>query len=259
MIYEIKDLRFAYSIGGKDILDGISLDIEKGDVLSVLGPNGAGKSTLLLCMMNLLKPQMGSILVDGKRISEMSPQELAKKVSFVPQNLKPVFGYSVFEFVLMGRAPLISPLGRPGKADKAAAYEAIEKMGLTELADRPCTEISGGEMQQAAIARAIVRKPQVILFDEPTAHLDFGNQLRTLKIIKELSREGYTTVITTHNPDHAIMLGGRAAILDKQGKITLGSTDELITEDILSKVYNADLKIRYLEELGRKICLYPNI
>lgn len=259
MIYEIKDLRFAYSIGGKDILDGISLDIEKGDVLSVLGPNGAGKSTLLLCMMNLLKPQMGSILVDGKSISEMSPQELAKKVSFVPQNLKPVFGYSVFEFVLMGRAPLISPLGRPGKSDKAAAYEAIEKMGLTELADRPCTEISGGEMQQAAIARAIVRKPQVILFDEPTAHLDFGNQLRTLKIIKELSREGYTTVITTHNPDHAIMLGGRAAILDKKGKITLGSTDELITEDILSKVYNADLKIRYLDELGRKVCLYPNI
>ena len=104
-----------------------------------------------------------------------------------------------------------------------------------------------------------MRKPQVILFDEPTAHLDFGNQLRTLKIIKELSREGYTTVITTHNPDHAIMLGGRAAILDRQGKITLGSTEELITEDILGKVYNAELKIRYLEELGRNVCLYPNI
>lgn len=259
MIYEIKDIRFAYDAGGKNVLDGISLEIEKGDVLSVLGPNGAGKSTLLLCMMNLRRPQSGSILVDRKSISEMSPQELSRKVSFVPQNLKPVFGYSVLEFVLMGRAPLISPLGRPGKADKAAAYEAIEKMGLLELADRPCTEISGGEMQQAAIARAIVRKPQVILFDEPTAHLDFGNQLRTLKIIKELSREGYTTVITTHNPDHTIMLGGRAAILDRQGKITLGSTEELITEDILGKVYNAELKIRYLEELGRNVCLYPNI
>ncbi len=259
MIYEINDLRFAYDTGGRNVLDGVSLDIEKGDVLSILGPNGAGKSTLLTCMMNLNKSQSGSILVEGKSIAEMSPQELARKVSFVPQNLKPVFGYSVLEFVLMGRAPLISALGRPGKEDKAAAYEALEKIGLLELADRPYTEISGGEMQQASIARAIVRRPQVILFDEPTAHLDYGNQLRTLKVIKELSREGYTTVITTHNPDHAIMLGGRAAILDKQGKITLGSTDELITEEILSKVYHAELKIRYIEELGRKVCLYPNI
>lgn len=259
MIYEIKDLRFAYNSGSRNVLDGVSFDIEKGDVLSILGPNGAGKSTLLTCMMALNTPQSGSVLVDGKSIFDMSAQELAKKVSFVPQNLKPVFGYSVLEFVLMGRAPLISALGRPGKEDKAAAFEALEKMGLLELADRPYTEISGGEMQQASIARAIVRKPQVILFDEPTAHLDFGNQLRTLKVIKELSREGYTTVITTHTPDHAIMLGGRAAILDRQGKITVGSTDELLTEESLSEVYNAELKIRYFEELGRKICLYPNI
>lgn len=259
MIYEIKDLRFAYNSGSRNVLDGISFGIEKGDVLSILGPNGAGKSTLLTCMMALNTPQSGSVLVDGKSVFDMSPQELAKKVSFVPQNLKPVFGYSVLEFVLMGRAPLISALGRPGKEDKAAAFEALEKMGLLELADRPCTEISGGEMQQASIARAIVRKPQLILFDEPTAHLDFGNQLRTLKVIKDLSREGYTTVITTHTPDHAIMLGGRAAILDRQGKITVGSTDELLTEERLSEVYNAELKIRYFEELGRKICLYPNI
>ena len=259
MIYEIKDLRFAYNSGSRNVLDGVSFDIGKGDVLSILGPNGAGKSTLLTCMMALNTPQSGSVLVDGKSIFDMSAQELAKKVSFVPQNLKPVFGYSVLEFVLMGRAPLISALGRPGKEDKAAAFEALEKMGLLELADRPYTEISGGEMQQASIARAIVRKPQVILFDEPTAHLDFGNQLRTLKVIKELSREGYTTVITTHTPDHAIMLGGRAAILDRQGKITVGSTDELLTEESLSEVYNAELKIRYFEELGRKICLYPNI
>ena len=132
-------------------------------------------------------------------------------------------------------------------------------MGLSELADRPYTEISGGEMQQASIARAIVRKPEVILFDEPTAHLDFGNQLRTLRVIKELSREGYTTVITTHNPDHAILLGGTAAILSRDGKLRTGPTQELITEETLSEVYNSELKIRYIEELGRRVCLYPNI
>lgn len=259
MVYEVKDLCFAYPGSSRTVLDDVSLEIENGSVLSILGPNGAGKSTLLNCMMNLLNPRSGSISVNGRDIQTMSAQELAKTVSFVPQNLKPVFGYSVLEFVLMGRAPLISALGRPGKEDKLAAYEALEKMGLSHLAERPYTEISGGEMQQASIARAIVRKPQVILFDEPTAHLDFGNQLRTLKVIKELSREGYTTVITTHNPDHAIMLGGGAAILDRDGKITVGSTDELLTEERLSRVYNAELRIRYMEELGRKVCLYPNI
>jgi len=259
MIYELKNVRFAYSGSYRQVLDGVSLGIERGDVLSILGPNGAGKSTLLTCMMALNTPQTGEIYVDGKSITELSARELAKTVSFVPQNLKPVFGYTVLEFVLMGRAPLISALGRPGKEDMTAAYEALEKMGLSELAHRPYTEISGGEMQQASIARAIVRKPQVILFDEPTAHLDFGNQLRTLKVIKELSREGYTTVITTHNPDHAIMLGGKAAILSREGKITVGSTEELVTEENLKRVYNAELKIRYIEELGRNVCLYPNI
>ncbi|MDO4815780.1 MAG: ABC transporter ATP-binding protein [Bacillota bacterium] len=259
MIYEIKDLRFAYPGSSRQVLNGVSLSIEQGDVLSILGPNGAGKSTLLTCMMALNKPQTGKILVDGKGLEEMTAQELAKKVSFVPQNLKPVFGYTVLEFVLMGRAPLISALGRPGKEDRYAAFEALEKMGLKDLADRPYTEISGGEMQQASIARAIVRKPEVILFDEPTAHLDFGNQLRTLKVIKELSGEGYTTVITTHNPDHAIMLGGRAAILNKEGKLMAGSTEELVTEENLRTVYNSELKIRYIEELGRNVCLYPNI
>ena len=258
MIYEISGLRFAYP-SGRDVLDGVSLGIEKGEVLSVLGPNGAGKSTLLGCMMALLRPQAGSITVGGRDIFTMSPQELAKKVSFVPQNLRPVFGYTVFEFVLMGRTPLISALGRPGAEDKKAAHEALERMGLSELADRPYTEISGGEMQQASIARAIVRKPEVILFDEPTAHLDFGNQLRTLRVIKELSREGYTTVITTHNPDHAILLGGTAAILSRDGKLRTGPTQELITEETLSEVYNSELKIRYIEELGRRVCLYPNI
>ena len=170
-----------------------------------------------------------------------------------------MFGYTVLEFVLMGRAPLVSALGRPGAEDKKAAYAALEKMGLLELADRPYTEISGGEMQQATIARAIVRKPEVILFDEPTAHLDFGNQLRTLRVIKELSREGYTVVITTHNPDHAILLGGRAAILSREGTLRTGTAEELITEETLGEVYNSELKIRWIDELGRRVCLYPNI
>lgn len=259
MIYEIKDLRFRYPGTEREVLCGIDLDIERSDVLSILGPNGAGKSTLLGCMMNLNHPSSGSVSVGGRNISVMTARELAARVSFVPQNIRPVFGYTVLEFVTMGRAPMISALGRPGEKDREAAMEALEKMGIGQLAGRPFTEISGGEMQQATIARAIVRKPEVILFDEPTAHLDFGNQLRTLRVIKRLSEEGYTTVITTHNPDHAIMLGGRAAILDRNGKLLSGSTEEIVNEENLSTIYNSELKIRYIEEAGRRVCLYPEL
>lgn len=259
MIYEISKLRFSYPGSEREVLCGVELTIERGDVLSILGPNGAGKSTLLSCMMNLYRPKSGLITVDGRNIAEMTARELAGKVSFVPQSFRPVFGYSVLEFVMMGRAPLISALGRPGEKDRRASLEALEKMGIADLAQRPFTELSGGEMQQATIARAIVRKPEVILFDEPTAHLDFGNQLRTLRVIKKLSDEGYTTVITTHNPDHAIMLGGRAAILDRSGRLSSGTTDEIINEETLSSIYQAELKIRYMEEAGRRVCIYPEL
>lgn len=259
MIYELSDVRFTYPGTAREVLCGVDLAVERGDVLSVLGPNGAGKSTLLACMMNLRRPSSGSIRVDGKEVGAMSARELAAKVSFVPQNFKSVFSYSVLDFVVMGRAPLIPALGRPGEADRAAARTALERMGILSLADRPFTEISGGEAQQAAIARAIVREPEVILFDEPTAHLDFGNQLRTLRVIKRLSEEGYTTVITTHNPDHAILLGGRAAILDRNGKLVSGTTDEMVNEESLSRIYHSELKIRYVEEAGRRVCLYPEL
>ena len=191
MIYRICGLSFSYP-GGPTVLDGVSLELERGEILSVLGPNGAGKSTLLGCMLGTLPAPAGTVWLDGQDLSRMHPREIARLVGYVPQNLSPVFGYTVRDFVLMGRAPLIPTLGRPGAADRAAAEEALTQMGLAALADRPCTGISGGERQQASIARAIVRRPQVLLFDEPTAHLDFGNQLRTLRVLKELSRQGYT-------------------------------------------------------------------
>lgn len=258
MIYELNALSFAYP-GGRRVLDRASLTLKRGEVLSVLGPNGAGKSTLLGCMMGTLPAGEGAVRLDGRDVRRMGAAEIARLVGFVPQNHSPVFGYTVFEFVLMGRAPLIPTLARPGEADRAAVREALEQMGLSHLADRPYTEISGGERQQAVIARAIVRRPRAVLFDEPTAHLDFGNQLRTLRMLKELSRRGYAVVVTTHNPDHAILLGGRAAVLDRGGRLTVGDAGEILREDLLCRVYQTDLKLRYMEELDRMVCLFPNL
>ena len=137
------------------------------------------------------------------------------------------------------------------------AENALEAMGLSHLAHRPYTDISGGERQQATVARAIVRHPKVVLFDEPTAHLDFGNQLRVLRMVRRLSEEGYATVVTTHNPDHAILLGGTAAVLDRQGCLRSGPAEELLTEELLRQIYDTQLLVRYNQELGRRVCLYP--
>ena len=258
MIYELNALSFAYP-GGRRVLDRASLTLKRGEVLSVLGPNGAGKSTLLGCMMGTLPVSDGVVRLDGRDVRQMRAAEIARLVGFVPQNHSPVFGYTVFEFVLMGRAPLIPTLARPGEADRAAAREALEQMGLSHLADRPYTEISGGERQQAVIARAIVRRPQAVLFDEPTAHLDLGNQLRTLRMLKDLSGQGYAIVVTTHDPNHAILLGGRAAVLGRDGRLIVGDAGEIIREDLLCQAYRTDLKLRYVEELDRTVCLFPNL
>lgn len=159
----------------------------------------------------------------------MAPREIARLVSYVPQNHEPSFGYTVKDFVIMGRAPRTGIFGRPTAEDEKICLQVMQEMGIDHLADRSYMEISGGERQEAMIARAIVQEPEVILFDEPTAHLDYGNQHRMLKMIRKMSQKGYAVVITTHNPDHALLLGDKAGILDKEGRMVSGPSREIIT------------------------------
>jgi iron complex transport system ATP-binding protein len=258
-IYRVNDLTYAYPGSDRRVLDGASLTLGRGEVLSILGPNGAGKSTLLNCMAGLLRPTAGKIELCGKPIASMRQREIARQVAYVQQNHIPSFSYSVFEFVLMGRAPKVGFFGRPGEKDREAVWRVLSELGIAQLANQPYTEISGGERQQCTIARAMVQEPQAILFDEPTAYLDFGNQARILKVIRRMAEEGYSVVMTTHNPDHVILLGGRAAIVDHQGQITCGSVEEVVTESRLREVYETDLKIIQVEELHRKACLHEGL
>ena len=222
MLYEIHDLNFSYP-GGPPVLEQVCLTLKEGEILTVLGPNGVGKSTLLNCMMGLLPTQAGAVRLCGRDITAMSEREIARLAGYVPQNHTPVFDYSVLEFVLMGRAALLSPLARPGPEDRREAEKALEAMGLSHLAHRPYTDISGGER----------------------------------RMVRRLSEEGYATVVTTHNPDHAILLGGTAAVLDRQGCLRSGPAEELLTEELLRQIYDTQLLVRYNQELGRRVCLYP--
>ena len=258
MIYEIKNLSFLYS-GGKCVLDSVSLNVRKGDIVTILGRNGAGKSTLLGCMLGLLKPQEGEIRLMERDLETMRGREIASAVGYVPQSYTPTFGFSVADFVVMGCASRIGLFSNPGEAERSAAREAMRALGIEHLAERSYTEISGGERQEAAVARAIVSNPAVVLFDEPTAHLDYGNQLRVLRLIRSISDRGFAVVMTTHNPEHALLLGGEAALLDNDGRLTTGKAAGILNQEQLSRLYGTNIRLEYIESLGRTVCLYPNL
>ena len=258
-VFELENVRFRYPAGDRDVLAGVSFAVEEAEVLSILGPNGSGKSTLLDCMAALRTHSSGSIRLTGRDITKMKPREIARIVGYVPQVHVPTFSYTVLDFVLMGRAPNIGVFQKPDNEDVAAGYAALEEVGIASLAGRPYTDISGGERQQATIARAVCQQPKIILFDEPTAHLDYGNQHRILTLIRRLSERGYAIVITTHNPDHALLLGGTSAILGRDGKLICGSTEEMLTEQRLSDLYEVDLRITYVPHAERVACLAPRL
>lgn len=255
MIYEIKDLVFSYN-KQKTILNNINLEINQGELLCVLGKNGSGKSTLFKCLLGLLKTDSGEILLDNKNLKDIKEKDIAKLVGYVSQNNDSTFGFTVYEYVLMGLASNIGMFSHPGKDEELAVDKILNEMNLYQFKDRKFNELSGGERQQVAIARAIVSQPKIILFDEPTAHLDYSNQIKILRMIKDLSNKGYAIVITTHDPNHAIMLNGKVALLNNDGQIIKGSVEELITENMLKDIYGTDLKIRYIEEFKRNVCIY---
>ena len=258
-VVSVRNVSFTYPGLEKPTLLECSLELHAGEIMSILGPNGAGKSTLMNCMCGLLTPQAGSIAICGKDIRVMSVREVARQLGYVQQQHNPTFAYSVLHFVMMGRAPDIGLFDKPSQADRDAALAVLEELGIAHLSDRPYTDISGGERQQATIARAIVQHPKAILFDEPTAHLDYGKQLVILRMIKKMSDMGFAAVMTTHNPDHALMLGGTVAIVDRKGGLEVGPTGAILTEERLKAVYETDLSLVEIDGFARPVCVPPDL
>lgn len=253
MRLEVRDLCFAYGKGDK-LLKNVCFTLKKGEIFSILGPNGAGKSTLLNCIMNLLTPESGLIRVHGQPLASMDVREIAKTIGYVPQPHSLVYDYSVRDFVVMGRTPYLTAFQQPGAQDYAQVDSVLEQLGIAGLSERPYTALSGGERQQVAIARTLVQRTQIIILDEPTSYLDYGNQIRVLQLIKSLAEDGYSIIMTTHMPDHALRLGGKTGILDRGGQFSVGKTEEILTQERLSNLYASDICILYVEELGRSIC-----
>lgn len=253
---EISELSYAYS-GFKELFNNISFTIKTGEIICILGPNGIGKTTLLNCIANLITPTKGKILVNGRNMNKMLPQDIAKTIGYVPQTIVPSFDYEVLEYVVTGCAPRLGTFERPKDEHYSIAWDAMNQMKISHLSHKAYTKISGGERQQVSIARAISQRPKIILMDEPTAHLDCGNQIKVLKIIKEMARKGYGVVFTTHNPDQALLLKTKIAAFDKNGSFSFGTYREVLNEGFLRSMYGIDLHLYNIDEIGRSVCIAP--
>ncbi len=255
---DVQHISFHYRTG-QPIFAGLSFQLDQGELFTILGPNGAGKSTLLNCVTAVRPAQHGRVLLQGLDIQGIAARERARKVAYVPQTSSVSYAYTVRDYVVMGRSPHLGMLAQPGDDDYARVDAALELLGIAALASRLCTQISGGQRQLASIAKAVVQEPAVIIFDEPTAALDYGNQARVLHLLKDLSRRGFGIISTTHNPNHAILLGGSAGILARSGEFHTGTVAEVINEDVLREVYDTDLRVVYVDQLGRAVCETPTL
>ena len=241
MSIAVKNLSFAY--GSHKVLEDISFTAHEGEMVYVLGANGAGKSTLFRCILGLTDSYGGKVLLNGHDIRKFNPSQLAAQMAYIPQNTLPTFSYSVEETILMGRAAFIKLFHSPGKKDYVLVRDAMRQLNIEKLAQKSFKEISGGEQQLVIIARALVQQTKILIMDEPTSSLDFGNQLRVLRKVKELTKKGYLVILSSHNPEHAFLFADRVLAL-ADGKIAgCGKPEEVLTKKLMQKLYKEEVDI----------------
>jgi len=229
--------------GQTPILKNISFALRQGEIVCILGPNGIGKTTIFRSVLGFLKLLDGEILLDGKPKESFTPKEFSRCVGYVPQGHEPPFPFTVPDVVVMGRAAHLKRFEAPGLNDYRLVYKVLEMLSISYLREKIYTQISGGERQMVLIARALAQDPKLLVMDEPTANLDFGNQIHVLECIKGLSRTGLGVLMTTHNPDHAFLCCDRVILLTKNKEVLEGPVDEIVTEENLRRAYGVDVKI----------------
>lgn len=227
----------------KVVLDKLCFCLSPGELLCVLGANGAGKTTLYRTILGFIPLLGGQIMIDGCDMSELSRMQLARKIAYVPQYHTPPFPYTVFDVVLMGRNTHMSQFAAPGKRDVEIAEEMIERMDIAHLRNEVYTEISGGERQMVLIARALTQQSEYILMDEPTASLDFGNQIKVLRMIRKLADDGMGVCFTSHNPSHALQVNASVLAIESKRNAHKGPAREVVTARLLKDMYGVEAKV----------------
>lgn len=251
LILETKGLGFSY--GDRQILKSVDFRAYEGQLVALIGPNGAGKSTLFKCILKFLKDYEGEIFLKGRDMAGMSRPQIASEIAYIPQTSVPVFNYKVRDIVLMGLTGGLKPLETPKKHHIEKVEDVLSDMGIIYLADRGFGRISGGERQLVLLARAIVQNAKILIMDEPTANLDYGNQFRVMERIRGLVNSGYTVILSTHNPEHALLFAEKAFVL-KGGEVkAAGPSKKVLTEELMEDLYDVKVRMLNAEFRGEKV------
>ena len=247
---KVDSLQFSYSRGGNKVLRGASMELQQGEVGILLGKNGSGKTTLFKNILGIEKPEKGIIDFHGENLLKMNRRERARRIAYVPQDIH--FGaLSVFDSILMGR---VSYFGlKAGHEDYLAVEKIIEDMGLTSFAHRNVDELSGGERQKIAIARAMAQEPKLMVFDEPTGNLDIANEQLIIEEARKLARKKNISILSSlHDLNQALHFGDKFFFL-KNGVVKYAGGKEIVTEEVIKDIFDIDVKIMDIN--NRKVIL----
>jgi iron complex transport system ATP-binding protein len=250
----VDDLSYGYP--GRAVGQHVGFTVDCGEVMCLLGRNGEGKSTLFKTILGLLPPRAGMVRVDGEPISGWGPRRRAMVFGYVPQSSGAAFPFTVAELVLMGRTAHRSVFTAPSATDRMAADEAIASLGIAHLAEREWLRISGGERQLAVVARALAQEPRILVLDEPTASLDFGNQVQVLEAVRSLAKSrGLSVLLATHHPDQAFACADRVAVLAGGGLLRIGAPADVITPETLRACYSIDVAVLPVAGDRYRVCV----
>jgi len=237
---KIKNVAFNY--GSVHVLKNICIELAESEMLGVVGPNGAGKSTLIRCIDRILKPQHGTILLDGQNINDMRQMELARKIGYIPQTTAQAFPATVFDTVLMGRRPHLG--WRSCEKDTEKVLDMLQMLNIEEFAMRDINELSGGQRQKVFIARALTQEPDVLLLDEPTSNLDIRHQLEVMDIIMNIVRDkGITAITAIHDLNLASRYANRMVMLSNGKIFSAGDPVSTLTAENIEHVYGVEVKV----------------
>ena len=233
------------AVGYRDrrVCANVALAVAGGEVLCLLGPNGGGKTTLFKTILGLLPPLAGRITVDGESIAGWSARTRALAFGYVPQSGAGQFPFTIHDMVLMGRTAHRGAFAAPSAHDRRITDDALAALGIGHLASRDWLRVSGGERQLALIARALAQEPRILVLDEPTASLDFGNQLRILDQVRALAGRGLAVILSTHHPEQAFAVADRVAMLHGGRLLRLGAPEDVITPATMREVYGVEVAV----------------
>lgn len=238
---EVKDLRAGYD--KTEIVHGMSFTVDDGEFACIMGANGCGKTTTIKTILDILKPFGGTATLDGADVFSMSNAERARNFAYIPQSHTPPFPFTVADVVLLGRTPHIGQFAHIKDVDRYISYQAMRQLSIEGLADATYTELSGGQQQLVLIARALAQQPKLLVMDEPTASLDFGNQQVVLSRIRHLTENGTSVLMITHDPGQAFFCADKVILMEEGRVLESGAPQDLINEESLERLY------------GNKVCV----